>query len=74
MLQSDLTWCQDLVFQLGNSRPRYYSINAALADDIIMFKPPSQRQNNDQPRNYQTLLQPAQTGKCHLSDLNVIAK
>ena len=47
MLQSDLTWCQDLVFQLENSRPRYYSINAALADDIIMFKPPSQRQNND---------------------------
>ena len=47
MSQSDLTRCHDLVFQLGNSRPRYYSITTALADDMIMFKPPSQRQNND---------------------------
>ena len=44
--QSDLTWSHDLVFQLENSRPGYYSIIAALADDNTMLKPPPQRQNN----------------------------
>ena len=44
--QSDLTWCHDLVFQLENSRPGYYSITAALADDNTMLNPPPRRQNN----------------------------